>query len=917
MPLLNSLSFASPLVLLALIALPALWLLLRATPPQPRRVRFPAVIILRELKNAEETPDRTPWWLLLMRLAIAALAILALSGPVLNAPKAIDASGPIVFVVDDSWAAAPHWRLRQDAIRKGAAEARAGAREVFVLKTAGDETGDLRPLTGEAATAAAASLKPQPFRADRSRFLAALQKAANAKGLFKSGADIRWLSDGVADAGDTALAEFLKSKGDLKVYADFQGSTLALAPGSASQKGPAYSITRLSAEGAWTGTLAALADDGRELARTSAEMASGSRQTSVALDLPLALRNRVASVRIDAYPSAGGVQLADARDRRALVGVVAGTEGATDELLTGAYYVRKALEPYAESLAGTLDELLASDISAIVLDDIGRLRAADVERLQKWVTAGGVVIRFSGPNLADAAQDEDPPLVPVRLRGGGRAFGGALTWETPQRIGAFSATGPFADLVPPQDLFVREQVLAAPSPETTERTWASLEDGTPIVTGERIGSGALALIHVPATPGWSDLPLSSLFVDMLRRLIFLSTLGPENLELDAKASLAPIRVLDAFGRFERAKADAPAISSADAAKGAAPGRPPGYYGAPEAPIAVNAIVAGEPFEPLEVAGAAVLPYTEEPPARLAPPLFAAALLLFILDAFASLFLSGKLRPRPAVAGLALAAALLVSFDPPNADAAPVDAPIDSKTSASALKTRLAYVRTGDPEVDRITERGLASLTLELIRRTALEPAPPIAVDPETDDLSVYPLLYWPVVAGAPTPSDEALANIENFMRFGGLIVFDTRDDERAVGGAETPERAALREILKNIDVPPLAPVGKDHVLNRSFYLLNGLSGRTRSNPVWAQASGSANDGVTAIIIGGRDWAAAWALDEFGRPLRPTRGAGDCGRSVTVQECAIRAGINIAMVAYTGNYKADQVHTPILLQRLTR
>jgi hypothetical protein len=640
--------------------------------------------------------------------------------------------------------------------------------------------------------------------------------------------------------------------------------------------------------------------------------APGARDADAAIALPLALRNRVASVRIDGYASAGAVQLADARDRRALVGVVAGSEGVTDPLLTGVYYVRKALAPYAETTQGRLEDLLAAEVSVIVLDDIGRLRASDVERLQTWIGSGGVLIRFSGPNLADAAQDEDPTLTPVRLRGGGRAFGGALTWETPQRLGAFDREGPFADLAPPDDLFVREQVLAAPSPETTERTWASLEDGTPIVTGERIGAGALVLFHVPATPGWSDLPLSSLFVDILRRLVLLSTLGPENAQAAPAATLAPIRVLDAFGRFGRPRADAPSISPADAARGAAPGRPPGFYGAPEAPVAVNAMLAGDAFEPIAAAAGPILPYTEDPPARLAPPLLAIALVLFAIDAFATLLLGGKLRLKAA----ALAMAVVLE---PAAElrAAPVDAPVDEKAIASALKTRLAYVRTGDGEVDRISERGLATLTLELIRRTALEPAPPVGVDPETEDLSVYPLLYWPVVPDAAAPSDAALANIETFMRFGGLIIFDTRDDERAIGGAQTPERAALRDILRNVDVPPLAPLADAHVLKKSFYLLPDLTGRTRGADIWVQADGGANDGVTPLIIGGRDWAGAWATDDFGRPLRPLRGAGDCGRNVSTQECAVRAGINMAMLAYTGNYKADQVHAPILLQRLRR
>lgn len=911
MPFLSSLSFAAPLILLALLALPALFLLLRATPPRPRRVRFPALIILRELKTAEETPDRTPWWLLLLRLGVAALAILALAGPILNAPKSEGGTGPIIFIVDDSWAAAPHWRLRQDAIRKGAQEAQAGGREVYILATA-DPEAPLAPLTGQAAAGAAAALRPVAARADRKRALEVLRAAADAGPLFNQGADIRWLSDGLAGEADEALAAFLASKGDLKIFADDGAATIGLRPAGAGEPGMIFRASRLKAADVWTGFLVAQSADGRELARAPVELAAGARDSELAVELPLALRNRVASVRIDGYSSAGGVQLADARDRRALVGVVAGSEVATDALLAGVYYVRKALAPYAETIQGTLEELLASDVSVIVLDDIGRLRSADVEKLQRWIGSGGVVIRFSGPNLADAAQDDSPPLTPVRLRGGGRAFGGALTWETPQRLGAFSLEGPFADLAPPSDLLVREQVLAAPSPETTERTWASLADGTPIVTGEKIGAGALALFHVPATPGWSDLPLSSLFVDMLRRLVFLSTLGPENIEAAHSATLAPMRVLDAFGRFERPKADAPSISPADAAMGAAVGRPPGFYGAPEAPVAVNALRAADPFEPLSTGAGARLPYAEEPPTRLAPPLIALALLLFALDALATLFLSGKLRLAPA----ALALAFAVSC-PADVGAAPVESAIDAKSMSSALKTRLAYVRTGDSEVDRISERGLSTLTFELIRRTALEPAPPIAVDPETDELSVYPLLYWPVVRDAGAPSDAALANIENFMRFGGLIIFDTRDDERAIGGATTPERAALQEILRNINVPPLAPLGTEHVLRKSFYLLGDLSGRTRGAEIWVQDGGAANDGVTPLIIGGRDWAGAWATDEFGRPLRPLRGVGDCGRNVSAQECAIRSGINMAMVAFTGNYKADQVHAPILLQRLRR
>jgi len=268
-------------------------------------------------------------------------------------------------------------------------------------------------------------------------------------------------------------------------------------------------------------------------------------------------------------------------------------------------------------------------------------------------------------------------------------------------------------------------------------------------------------------------------------------------------------------------------------------------------------------------------------------------------------LGGRLRLSAAALMLAF---MIVPIE--HSSAQPLDAPIDEKAAAAAISTRLAFVKTGNSDVDRLSERGLAALSQELYRRTAIEPASPVGIDPDSDDLSVYPFLYWPIAPGAVSPSEAALANIENFMRFGGLIVFDTRDDERAIAGLETPERLALRQILSQLDVPPLTPLPKDHVLTRSFYLLEDLPGRMRNNPVWVQASGDANDAVTPLIIGGRDWAGAWAVDEFNRPLLPV------GRGrPREREMTYRAGINIVMVAFTGNYKSDQVHTPILLERL--
>src|SRR5271155_2841512 len=143
------LGFAEPLVLIGLLTLPVLWWLLRLIPPRPRRLEFPPTRLLLEIAPKEETPARTPWWLTLMRLAPAALVIIAAAGPLWHPPLATTKSrGPLAILVDDDWAAAATWdaRLRtaDDIIARAADDRRAvalvplsqGPRDVS-LETAG------------------------------------------------------------------------------------------------------------------------------------------------------------------------------------------------------------------------------------------------------------------------------------------------------------------------------------------------------------------------------------------------------------------------------------------------------------------------------------------------------------------------------------------------------------------------------------------------------------------------------------------------------------------------------------------------------------------------------------------------------------------------------------------------------------
>jgi hypothetical protein len=208
-------------------------------------------------------------------------------------------------------------------------------------------------------------------------------------------------------------------------------------------------------------------------------------------------------------------------------------------------------------------------------------------------------------------------------------------------------------------------------------------------------------------------------------------------------------------------------------------------------------------------------------------------------------------------------------------------PEDELALLATSEVTLAYVITGDPELDRTSQAGLQGLTNTLWARTSVEPAPPIGVNLETDELALLPDALLARVAGAADALDaEAYRRLNDYLRSGGMIVFDTRDAHIGGFGSGTPEGRRLRLLAAPLDIPPLEPIPPDHVLTRTFYLLQDFPGRHVSRDVWVEAAPpdaeqiegmpfrNLNDGVTPVLIGGNDWAAAWAVDNTGRALLP-------------------------------------------------
>jgi len=641
--------------------------------------------------------------------------------------------------------------------------------------------------------------------------------------------------------------------------------------------------------------------------------------------LPAELRARITSFTIEGHRSAGATSLVDDNLRRREVALISGRDNRESlQLLSPLHYLEQALEPHVDLLKAQLTDVLPANPDVIVLADVATLSELETEALLEWTDKGGLLLRFAGPTVAasDISRADEDDLMPVRLRSGGRSVGGAMSWGEPKALADFTPDSPFFGLDVPEDVRITAQVMAQPDPQLAERVIAQLTDGTPLVTRKSIGQGQVVLFHVTANAEWSSLPLSVLFVEMLERLSVLSgVVSPDSADLEGTVWTAT-HTLAADGTLGDAGA-LPGISGPDLlTTELGPQAPPGVYQSDNRVLARNVIGADTVLtQPEWPAGVVVIGIGAQRELPLGGLLLGAALLLLMADIVASLALSGRLVGHRAMT----AASLLVAFFLANTQAAfAQQSDADDFAVLATAEMVLAHVITGDNRVDEVASAGLKGLSDTLFFRTSIEPANPIAVNLETDELAFFPMLYWPITPDQPRPSSEAYAKLNGYLRSGGMILFDTRDADLTGFGASSPNGRKLQTLAAPLDIPRLEPIPQDHVLTRTFYLLQDFPGRYTGRDVWVEAAPpdaesiegmpfrNLNDGVSPVVIGGNDWAAAWAVNDGGGAMLPI-GRGFSGERQ--RELAYRFGVNLVMHVLTGNYKSDQVHVPALLDRL--
>ncbi|MCE9507570.1 MAG: DUF4159 domain-containing protein [Alphaproteobacteria bacterium] len=887
-------TFLSPLVLGALAAVPVLWWMLRVMPPRPKTVRFPAFFLLKDLSTNLKAAAYTPWWLLLLRALIVILFIIGFAEPVLHQSQNLPGGtkGEVLLVIDNGWASASGWKARQDKLKEYLQLVRRSGRPVIFLPTApSGEDGHVRsigPMAAEEAEAWVDRQKPQPWPV-------ADKEAADVAQKILSGGRVSYavfFSDGLAAAPE------LLNQVQTVVTDDTVNNPYILRQDSQKPGQSGFSLERLHA--ALQGQplqILAYADDGSVVDELKLDFPAGKTEYAFSWEMLPELRNKTARLALREPVMASASLMTDAQWRQHPVGVVANAgqkEGR--DFLNEVYYLRRALEANNQMSVDQLDALLKMPLSALILPDSTPLTAAEKVELLDWVQQGGFLIRFAGPNLA--ANTGGDALLPVPLRYGQRAMEGALTWEKPVALGDISEQSPLYGLTVPHDVMVSRQVLADPVPEVFEKTWLQLEDGTPLVTGGKMGKGTVVLVHTSAGPEWSNFCYSGLYVEALQRMISLSN-GISDYRV--QTALPPLLLLDGFGipGTPDSRTMAAAVT-ADQEFEPLPQTPPGLYGDSREFKAFNLGAYLPRMTALKgiPESAAVETYSKAEEVNLKPAFIKGALLLLLLETLVTFWLRGV---------VAFAAVLLATMI---FSSAPAVAAEDEKDLVSGIY--LAYIETGDQDIDSVSYHGLTGLGQVITARTTARIKGVVALNPDSDPLAYYPVIYWPMSERQLGLSVTAARNIQNYLSQGGMILIDTRDRQFGDGeGSSTLGARKLRELTQNIQIPELMSIPKDHILTRSFYLLDDFPGRYVGGKLWVEKEPSPrHDSVTSVIIGSNDWAAAWSKDEGDRNLFMVEPGGE-----TQREMAYRFGINLVMVALTGNYKADQVHIPYILERI--
>lgn len=901
----------APLYLCFLLLLPALWWLIRVLPPKAKEQIFPPTLLLSKLHPKYNDASTIPLWLLILRICAVASLIIAFANPVILPPQEKDKTPQkLVLIFDNGWASFPHWSERLKTIQALSEATLRAHGHVTILLSARNENGEwsspITPMHPEELHTLLFKLHPQNWGINR-QILAQHLSSPEISALLHH-AHVIFISDSLGDGHEQDLVTPLALANDIEDIRWSGCDIIQLHPTASKHNDefiaetlPQCASTPLSLQGL------NLSPNGH-----FNTIYHWNIQTNHPFhaSLPPALSLPLNALKIEHIPAPEGVFLLNATQTQASIGLI--HLSGDNALITGsAFYLSRAIKTFNHLQINDLHYLLQQPLTLLIAPD-GAITQETKAPVEKWVEKGGMLVRFAGDGLAQENITDDISaknmLIPVPLIQGKRQLGGAMSWGTAQKLATFPPSSPFAGLSIPKDITVTRQILAQPSNQLEEHVWATLEDGTPLVTIRQQGKGMIVLFHITPTANWSNLVLSELFPEMLERLSQKAALLSHHHNLIQNnniSSLPAWRILDSHAKLNPPSSTNMPLPANNPHPLLSPFLQAGYYGTVEKTVPLNLANAESHLKKEPLLGKARNPQHLQLEYPLAALMTALALALLLIDAILSLKRANALTPH---LKRTIPVFLLFSYhlcDIKNSYAATQSPP------AAALETKLAYITSPNEEMNKILQEGLDGLSQFVNQRSTAHLGKAVPVILGKDPLAFYPILYWAIEPNTVlTPAQRDALN--DYMHHGGLLIIDEMGADSLLDGNNgSATHHALQEATKDLDIPPLKEVTDKDVLSYSFYLLHQFPGRINNQKIYIARSGNdEGDDVSPVIIGNSDWAHAWAIDENGEHPFAVLPDGQQQRIL-----AYRTGMNMVIYALTGNYKSDQRLYPEMLKLL--
>ena len=894
----QNINFINPSALLGFILVPVLFIILKSFPPKPSRITFSSLFIIKKIKIDNSKILKYPIWLLLFRILILALVIAFFSEPYFkNKSFTNNQYKNYIIFLDSGWSASSKWGSYKNVILDIASEAEKNKSKLYLINTSRFERDDLKFFYKKENLAIYLNkLKPEPLQIKRINkndllFLKNKYSNLNTFALFS-----KFDSKDIEEQ-NKYLSSIKKIFPDVKIISPQNSITII---DKVDVKNEAIFI-KLKRFGDLNTTkkikINILGNNNEIFYNKIYKIPAGRNFIEIKEDLPIDLINRTHKIKLINESHAASVFYFDDANKQKRIAIVSdNSESNKNPLLSPNYYIKKALLDY-KLIFGTLEEILTKNPNLIICSEDVKINDEYTEKINSWIEKGGILIRFSGPK----SKKTNLFLSDKNIQKSIRTIGGDLSLSKKVSIKDFSKTNIFYGINTKNKIKFKKQLILYETENI--KTLIFLNDNTPLISAKDKKKGKIILFHVTANNDWSDLPFSSLFKDILNRILLFS----ETPSFEISSPLKISKKIDQNGNLSSPDKIVYYNPLSDL-KENYPNKkiPPGIYENNTISYAIN--LSGrlnlEPFYNNIDKQYQITNSYKNDSVELKKYILNLIVLFFLLDVFISILIKNNLNPFQ-IKYISKYFTLVIF----------ISMLLEKNVASNELTNNIyfAYVSSKNLEVDEIVFKGLSALKAKVSERTAVEISGVRKINLKQDDIFYYPLIYWPFAEPMEKLDKKTKIKLKNYFDNGGVIFFDFFSNNRKIISTSSQELTDIRSFLSFLDINELKQLSKNHTLTKSFYLLKNFPGRWNNKILLLDNKDlEIKDGVSSVILGFNSWASAWALDKNNYPLFPLAPSGEKQR-----ELAYRFGINVLIYSLTGNYKSDQVHSKSILKRLKK